>query len=173
MKLMKQGLLTIPEHLGSFQLIVGLMLLNLSFSVCRLILRPFVLFRLHYVIMYTVLIFNILRVPPGESLFIAKQRTEKLSQSVMYCSCMNSSTDGFSPNVDCSWKETMPTCPPLNWGREPCSIRSKRSTDEDDDLTIDVPADIVSYEEGVEGVIFFLMKIQGSYYYKIPTNSTL
>jgi hypothetical protein len=52
----------------------------------------------------------------------------------------------------------------LNWGREPCLIRSKRSTDEDDDLTIDVPADIVSYEEGVEGVIFFLMKIQGNYY---------
>ena len=119
---------------------------------------------LYVISMHTILIFNILRVPPGESLFIAKQRTEKLSQSVMYCSCMNSSTDGFSPNVDCSWKETMPTCPPLNWGREPCSIRSKRSTDEDDDLTIDVPADIVSYEEGVEGVIFFLMKIQGNYY---------
>jgi len=100
-----------------------------------------------------------LRVPPGESLFIAKQRTEKLSQSVMYCSCMNSSRDGLSPNVDCSWKETMPTCPPLNWGREPCSIRSKRSTDEDDDLTIDVPADIVAYEEGVEGVIFHLLVI--------------
>ena len=77
----------------------------------------------------------------------------------MYCSCMNSSSDGLSPNVDCSWKETMPTCPPLNWGREPCSIRSKRSTDEDDDLTIDVPADIVSYEEGVEGVIFHLLVI--------------
>jgi hypothetical protein len=58
----------------------------------------------------------------------------------------------------------MPTCPPLNWGREPCSIRSKRSTDEDDDLTIDVPADIVSYEEGVEGVNIFLLliKIQGT-----------
>ena len=107
--------------------------------------------------MYTVLICNILRVPPGESLFIEKQRTEKLSQSVMYCSCMNSSSDGLSPNVDCSWKETMPTCPPLNWGREPCSIRSKRSTDEDDDLTIDVPADIVSYEECVKGVIIFLI----------------
>ena len=77
---------------------------------------------------------------------------------------MNSSKDGLSPNVDCSWKETMPTCPPLNWRREPCSIRSKRSTDEDDDLTIDVPVDIVSYEEGVEGVKNFLLliKIQGT-----------
>ncbi|VDI28062.1 Hypothetical predicted protein [Mytilus galloprovincialis] len=84
-------------------------------------------------------------VPANDSLFIEKKRTEKLSQSFMYCSCMNSTQDGLSPNVDCSWKETMPTCPPLNWGREPCSIRSKRSADDDDDVTIDVSPDIVAY----------------------------
>ncbi|XP_076077906.1 von Willebrand factor D and EGF domain-containing protein-like [Mytilus galloprovincialis] len=85
------------------------------------------------------------RVPANDSLFMEKERTEKLSQSFMYCSCMNSTQDGLSPNVDCSWKETMPTCPPLNWGREPCSIRSKRSADDDDDVTIDVSPDIVAY----------------------------
>ncbi|VDI75280.1 Hypothetical predicted protein [Mytilus galloprovincialis] len=87
------------------------------------------------------------RVPANDSLFMEKERTEKLSQSFMYCSCMNSTQDGVSPNVDCSWKETMPTCPPLNWGREPCSIRSKRSADDDDDVTIDVSPDIVAYTE--------------------------
>lgn len=90
---------------------------------------------------------NCYSVPANDSLFMEKERTEKLSQSFMYCSCMNSTQDGVSPNVDCSWKETMPTCPPLNWGREPCSIRSKRSADDDDDVTIDVSPDIVAYTE--------------------------
>lgn len=83
-------------------------------------------------------------VPANDSLFIEKKRTEKLSQSFMYCSCMNSTDPGLSPNVDCSWKETMPVCPPLNWDREACSIRGKRSTDDaaEDDNPIDAPPEL-------------------------------
>ncbi|XP_076077826.1 uncharacterized protein LOC143048184 isoform X4 [Mytilus galloprovincialis] len=93
-------------------------------------------------------------VPASDSLFIAKTRTEKLSQSFMYCTCLgdNGGTlNGLSANVDCSWKESLPVCPPLNFGKQSCSIRSKRSTDEDDDdLTIDISPDILTKKEHTE-----------------------
>ncbi|CAG2212092.1 unnamed protein product [Mytilus edulis] len=93
-------------------------------------------------------------VPASDSLFIAKTRTEKLSQSFMYCTCLGDSggiLNGLSANVDCSWKESLPVCPPLNFGKQSCSIRSKRSTDEDDDdLTIDISPDILTKKEHAE-----------------------
>ncbi|CAG2222323.1 OCTN [Mytilus edulis] len=93
-------------------------------------------------------------VPASDSLFIAKTRTEKLSQSFMYCTCLGDSggtLNGLSANVDCSWKESLPVCPPLNFGKQSCSIRSKRSTDEDDDdLTIDISPDILTKKEHTE-----------------------
>lgn len=74
----------------------------------------------------------------------------------MYCTCLgdNGGTlNGLSANVDCSWKESLPVCPPLNFGKQSCSIRSKRSTDEDDDdLTIDISPDILTKKEHTERV---------------------
>jgi hypothetical protein len=57
----------------------------------------------------------------------------------MYCSCLGDTLDQLSPNVDCSWKESLPVCPPVNWGKEACKVRNKRATDaQDDDPPIDV-----------------------------------
>ena len=96
-------------------------------------------------------------VPTSDSLFIAKQRTEKLSQSFMYCSCLGDTLDQLSPNVDCSWKESLPVCPPVNWGKEACKVRYNRATDaQDDDPPIDVSPDIVSQTERPEVVILQL-----------------
>lgn len=78
----------------------------------------------------------------------------------MYCSCLGDTLDQLSPNVDCSWKESLPVCPPVNWGKESCSVRNKRATDaQDEDVPIDVSPDVVSYTQRPEVVIlqlFFL-----------------
>ncbi|VDI35110.1 Hypothetical predicted protein [Mytilus galloprovincialis] len=94
------------------------------------------------------------RVPRAESLFDAKRRNETINLSYMYCACSDStiSNGHLSPNADCSWQETIPTCPPLYWDREPCQItRRERSTDDiDDDNEIDVPEDIIAHKEHTE-----------------------
>lgn len=74
----------------------------------------------------------------------------------MYCACSDTtiSNGELSPNVDCSWQENIPMCPPLYWDHEPCqTITRKRSTDDlDDDNEIDVPEDIVAHKEHPEAV---------------------
>ena len=84
----------------------------------------------------------------------------------MYCSCLGDTLDQTSGNVDCSWKETQPVCPPANFGKESCKVRTKRSTDVDDDdnVVIDVSPDIVAYTERPEVVcttnlLLHIMKI--------------
>ena len=74
---------------------------------------------------------------------------------------MNSTDPGLSPNVDCSWKETMPVCPPLNWAKESCSIRGKRSADgtAEDDNPIDAPPELCESQEEPEVVCYPLIMI--------------
>ncbi|CAC5372516.1 unnamed protein product [Mytilus coruscus] len=90
-------------------------------------------------------------VPESDSLFINKTRTEKMVQSFMYCSCLGQTLAGFSSEVDCSWKESQPVCPPLNMDKKSCTVRNKRSTDNvDEDDVFDISADEIAYIERPE-----------------------
>ncbi|VDI67679.1 Hypothetical predicted protein [Mytilus galloprovincialis] len=90
-------------------------------------------------------------VPETESLFISKTRTEKMVQSFMYCSCLGQTLGELSSEVDCSWKESQPVCPPLDMNKKSCSVRSKRSTDDEgDEESFDISADEIAYIERPE-----------------------
>ncbi|XP_071133683.1 uncharacterized protein [Mytilus edulis] len=90
-------------------------------------------------------------VPDTESLFISKTRTEKMVQSFMYCSCLGQTLGELSSEMDCSWKESQPVCPPLDMNKKSCSVRSKRSTDDEgDEESFDIPADEIAYIERPE-----------------------
>lgn len=94
-------------------------------------------------------------VPETESLFISKTRTEKMVQSFMYCSCLGQTLSGLSSEVDCSWKESQPVCPPLDMNKKSCSVRSKRSTDDEgDEESFDISAAEIAYIERPEVVSF-------------------
>ncbi|VDI05676.1 Hypothetical predicted protein [Mytilus galloprovincialis] len=82
-----------------------------------------------------------------ESLFVAKIRNEILSIPFFYCSCLpDEFPDGpITEKADCSWEDSLPTCPPLNWGQKKCQLLGKREAI--DDVEIDVPENMITFEE--------------------------
>lgn len=68
----------------------------------------------------------------------------------MYCTCLGEVRGQLSPDVDCSWQENIPVCPPIHWTSEPCKVRKRRAVDDDDDDEIDVSEDIVNHKEHPE-----------------------
>jgi hypothetical protein len=62
-----------------------------------------------------------------------------------YCTCLGTVLGELSPDVDCSWRETLPLCPLINWAYEACEIRPKRDAHEEDSM--DASEDVVSLIE--------------------------
>jgi hypothetical protein len=87
-----------------------------------------------------------------ESLFIARIRNEILKVEFFYCSCIEEEFQnaGVTEKADCSWRESLPECQPLNWGQKHCQIKGKREAE--DDIEIDIPEDIVGFKESTLNV---------------------
>ena len=95
------------------------------------------------------------RVKTEESLFIARIRDEIIKREYLYCSCSNDTLtkDNILPTANCSWHEALPFCPPLNWGSKECLIKGRRSAY--DDLEIDIPGDMIAFEESKLNVSYY------------------
>ena len=87
-----------------------------------------------------------------ESLFIARIRNEILKVEFFYCSCIEDEFQnaGVTEKADCSWRESLPECQPLNWGQKHCQIKGKREAE--DDIEIDIPEDIIGFKESTLNV---------------------
>lgn len=99
-----------------------------------------------------------IRVPGPQSLFIARSRTEKLKTEVLYCSCYNRSIiSDLQPEkketADCSWKESLPLCKPMNWKDNKCRNYGRTKREIADDFEFDIPIDVVIYEKGPQVTI--------------------
>lgn len=105
------------------------------------------------------LCFNFYSVTQTESLFVAKIRNEILSVPFFYCSCIQDAaftTGQLTEKADCSWEDSLPSCQPLNWGQKKCQLQRKREAV--DDIEIDVPEDMIVFEESTSSVSYFNSK---------------
>lgn len=96
------------------------------------------------------------RVPGSQSLFIAKSRTETITNAVLYCSCFNTSAIRIwnidRKQADCTWKESLPLCRPMQWKDTTCRNYGRTKREILDDFEFDVPLDVVKYETSLQHV---------------------
>lgn len=93
------------------------------------------------------------KVPGSQSLFMARSRTEKMKTEVLYCSCYNKSVisdiqNNVKDTADCTWKESLPLCRPMNWKDNKCRNYGRTKREIADDFEFDVPLEVVKFEEG-------------------------
>ncbi|XP_052073138.1 von Willebrand factor D and EGF domain-containing protein-like isoform X3 [Mytilus californianus] len=93
------------------------------------------------------------KVPRSQSLFIAKARSEKMRTEVMYCTCYNESLlqeiqEEIKETADCTWKDSLPLCKPVNWKENTCRNYGRTKREISDDFEFDVPIDVVAFRKG-------------------------
>ncbi|CAG2199302.1 unnamed protein product [Mytilus edulis] len=95
------------------------------------------------------------RVPGSQSLFIARSRTETITNTVLYCSCLNNSEFliyDAREYADCTWKESLPLCKPMKWKDTTCRKYGRTKREISDDFEFDVPLDVVKYETSLQNI---------------------
>ncbi|VDI81460.1 Hypothetical predicted protein [Mytilus galloprovincialis] len=96
---------------------------------------------------------NSWKVERSQSLFVAKARTEKMKTETLYCTCYDESFieeihEEIQKTADCTWKDSLPLCKPVNWKENTCQNYGRTKREIADDFEFDVPLDVVKFREG-------------------------